>query len=168
MKVCRICGAQCDDSDSFCQVCGKPLKKQKNSVVIAIIAAVAILVLTTLVIIAGSALSRQKKDIDSSRRQKEIAELENTPHTSDAVIDDYDYRVSGGYVYIDGTIRNTSNKYISYYEIGIQYVDAYGNVVDSDWTNGNKLGAFESQSFDAMHKNSGNWKKIRVYVREVS
>ena len=51
--------------------------------------------------------------------------------------------VKGNYIYIEGNVKNHSNKEIRYYEIGVSLLDNQGNVVDPSYTNGSDLGARE-------------------------
>lgn len=170
MKKCQQCGGTYSDDMTYCSVCGKTLRNSVSRTRIAVLISAAVsLTLIVLIALGGSALKKQQKAIDDSNRQKRINEVLNTPTTSDVVIhSDYNIRQSGDYVYIDGTIENVSEKNVRYYEIGIRFYDRNGTIVDTDMTNGSNLGVGEMQTFSTMHRDSHNWSKVDLYIREVS
>ncbi len=84
------------------------------------------------------------------------------------ILSDWTTRTSRNYLYIEGTVKNTSSKDVRYYEIGVKFLDRSGNVVDTDWTNGTDLDAGDSQRFEIMHKKDISYSNIRLYIKEVS
>ena len=55
-----------------------------------------------------------------------------------------------------------------YYEIGVRFFDASGNVVDTDYTNGLDLEAGDSRQFEIMHKANVNYSQVSLYVKDVN
>ena len=174
----KKCSKQYDDSFVFCPDCGERLSpsapkiSKRNALLIVCIAA-------ALLIVGGSVheLSQVKsKRTPSSRANTIVAffcfalqEYLSTPTTGDlTILSDWTTRTSRNYLYIEGTVKNTSSKDVRYYEIGVKFLDRSGNVVDTDWTNGTDLDAGDSQRFEIMHKKDISYSNIRLYIKEVS
>lgn len=173
MKKCKKCSRQYDDSFIFCPDCGEKLSpaapkiSKRNALLIVCIAA-------ALLIVGGSVhelsqVKSQKDAIEQSKYDRALQEYLSTPTTSDlTILSDWTTRTSRNYLYIEGTVKNTSSKDVRYYEIGVKFLDRSGNVVDTDWTNGTDLDAGDSQRFEIMHKKDISYSNIRLYIKEVS
>lgn len=169
----KKCSKQYDDSFVFCPDCGERLSpsapkiSKRNALLIVCIAA-------ALLIIGGSVhelsqVKSQKDAIEQSKYDRALQEYLSTPTTGDlTILSDWTTRTSRNYLYIEGTVKNTSSKDVRYYEIGVKFLDRSGNVVDTDWTNGTDLDAGDSQRFEIMHKKDISYSNIRLYIKEVS
>ena len=113
--------------------------------------------------------TEQQEAIKNYQTQKYFEDLRNTPKTSDLKIDSgWTHKIKGDYIYIDGSVTNISSKFIVYYEIGVEFLDLTGKVVDTDWTNGTDVSSYTSQEFSLMHKWNSKYSKINLYIKEVS
>ena len=169
----KKCSKQYDDSFVFCPDCGERLSpsapkiSKRNALLIVCIAA-------ALLIVGGSIhelsqVKSQKDAIEQSKYDRALQEYLSTPTTGDlTILSDWTTRTSRNYLYIEGTVKNTSSKDVRYYEIGVKFLDRSGNVVDTDWTNGTDLDAGDSQRFEIMHKKDISYSNIRLYIKEVS
>ena len=169
----KKCSKQYDDSFVFCPDCGERLSpsapkiSKRNALLIVCIAA-------ALLIVGGSVhelsqVKSQKDAIEQSKYDRALQEYLSTPTTGDlTILSDWTTRTSRNYLYIEGTVKNTSSKDVRYYEIGVRFLDRSGNVVDTDWTNGTNLNAGDSQRFEIMHKKDISYSNIRLYIKEVS
>jgi len=78
------------------------------------------------------------------------------------------WTIDGDYDYINGSVKNIGSKTISYFEVTVDFLDASGNVLDSDYTNsGQNLNAGNMKAFDLMHEHISGSEKARAYVNEV-
>lgn len=112
---------------------------------------------------------KQKDAIEQSKYDRALQEYLSTPTTGDlTILSDWTTRTSRNYLYIEGTVKNTSSKDVRYYEIGVKFLDRSGNVVGTNWTNGTDLDAGDSQRFEIMHKKDISYSNIRLYIKEVS
>ena len=113
-------------------------------------------------------LKKQQDAIKIGQYERAVEEYRTTPTTSDIEINPgWRHYIKGDYIYIEGSVKNSSNKEIRYYEIGIKFLDNQGNVVDFSYTNGSNLGPGEAQEFSTMHKNNSKYCEIRLYIKEV-
>jgi hypothetical protein len=143
--------------------------KQSNKLLVPIIAGIVICaaVISIVAFEASKVYSiRQEKETAQMRRQLE--EYLATPTTSDLLVNDTSDRTKGNYVYITGSVTNTSStKTISYFEVGVKFYNSSGSVVDSDWTNdATDLKPGETRQFEIMHK-KGVFSRYSVFVQEV-
>lgn len=98
-----------------------------------------------------SQVKSQKGAIEQSKYDRALQEYLSTPTTGGlTILSDWTTRTSRNYLYIEGTVKNTSSKDVRYYEIGVKFLDRSGNVVDTDWTNGTDLDAGDSQRFESI------------------
>lgn len=126
MKECKKCSKQYDDSFVFCPDCGERLSpsapkiSKRNALLIVCIAA-------TLLIAGGSAhelsqVKSQKDAIEQSKYDRALQEYLSTPTTGDlTILSDWTTRTSRNYLYIEGTVKNTSSKDVRSYEIGSNF-----------------------------------------------
>lgn len=66
---------------------------------------------------------------------------------------------SGNYAYVSGTVTNTGTYQIKYVKVKAVCKDAYGNIVDTDWTyavDSTWLNPGESKNFEMMVKDSNH------------
>ena len=176
MKVCPNCKNTSSDDLSFCSICGNRLKQQKTPIK-NIYMSIAISAIVIIVIIGiGFTISEQKKISDTKKEIKDykyhkaLEEYRNTPTTSDIRINrNWTTEKSGNYIYIKGTVTNTSaSKTISYFEVEAKFYNKYGNVIDSEWTNdGDDLSPGESRKFEIMHKCNSDETDIKLLIKEV-
>ena len=126
MKECKKCSKQYDDSFVFCPDCGERLSpsapkiSKRNALLIVCIAA-------ALLIADGSVhelsqVKSQKDAIEQSKYDRALQEYLSTPTTGDlTILSDWTTRTSRNYLYIEGTVKNTSSKDVRYYEIGSNF-----------------------------------------------
>ena len=183
MKKCPKCNKIYDDDYSFCNICGGTLQNDDTTnlkkklmerrdiiigiVVVCLVASIGI----------GITVSEQRKmketrqEIEDYKYEKAVREYKATPTTSDIKVNsDWTQKKSGDYIYINGSVTNTSSsKTISYFEVEAKFYDSKGNVIDSDWTNdGDDLEPGESRKFEIMHKYDSNTKDIRLSIKDVN
>lgn len=182
MKKCPKCNKSYNDEFSFCNSCGEKLI-DNNATVIKntlvgkrnIIIGIAVVIVVAVIGI-GITISEQKKMSDTKQAiedykyEKAVQEYKSTPTTSDLRVNsDWTQKKSGNYIYINGSVTNTSSsKTISYFEVEAKFYDSKGNVIDSDWTNdGDELEPGESRNFEIMHKYDSSVDDIRLSVKDV-
>lgn len=173
MKHCNSCSKNYSEKYEFCPECGKPLGKQhgvnSSKKTFAYLIGLVLIVVAVITLHEQMQLKEQQDAIQAGQYERVIKEYRATPTTSDIEIaPDWKHYLKGNYIYIEGSIKNSSNKEIRYYEIGIKFLDNQGNVVDSSYTNGSDLGAHESQEFSAMHQNNSKYSEIKLYIKKVN
>lgn len=173
MKICVKCLTKYDADYDYCPKCGSNLKPIPSGIskysVIALLCAVLVIIVIVGMFKETSAIQKQQDEIIQGRYERALEEQRNTPSTSDLTINqDWSHRRDGKYIYITGTVSNNSTKDINYYEIGVRFFDASGNVVDTDYTNGLDLEAGDSRQFEIMHKANVNYSQISLYVKDVN
>ena len=136
-----------------------------------------IIVVAVAIIGIGITISEQKKMSDAKQAiedykyEKAVQEYKSSPTTSDLRVNsDWTQKKSGNYIYINGSVTNTSSsKIINYFEVEAKFYDSKGNVIDSDWTNdGEKLEPGESRKFEIMHKYDSSVDAIRLSIKDVN
>lgn len=177
MKICPKCKKTYTDDFAFCNNCGCSLEQQKipitqnkNMLLAIIIVAIVAVVGIGFAITEQKKLSDTRKEIEDYKYNKVLEEYRNTPTTSDIRVNsDWTTEISGNYIYIKGTVTNTSySKTISYFEVEAKFYDKYGNVIDSDWTNdGKDLAPGESRKFEIMHIYSSDEQTIKLSIKDV-
>lgn len=177
MKVCPKCKKTYVDDFGFCNTCGcslelqkVPITKNKNILTAIIIVAIVAIIGIGLVVLEQKKINDTRKEIEDYKYNKVLEEYRNTPTASDIRVNsDWTIEKSGNYIYIKGTVTNTSHsKTISYFEVEAKFYDKYGNVIDSDWTNdGDDLAPGESRKFEIMHKYSSDEKDIKLSIKDV-
>lgn len=69
-----------------------------------------------------SQVKSQKDAIEQSKYDRALQEYLSTPTTGDlTILSDWTTRTSRNYLYIEGTVKNTSSKDVRYYEIGSNF-----------------------------------------------
>lgn len=77
------------------------------------------------------------------------------------------FELEGNYMYVHGSVENTGDKDISYYEIYAEYMDKDGKVIDSDWTNGTDVRVGAQQRFEIMTRYDERIETCRLSIREI-
>lgn len=178
---CPKCSKTLKDGSDFCIFCGTSTKSTpainvmiqnllSKKYLVIIVGVVVVLGVVFFIISENNNRQKIKDDIESYYWQKEWSEYANKPSSYDLTIQSgWTKRVSGNYMYIEGTVKNTSDKTISYYEINAKFYDSKGNVIDTDYTNSGKdLAPGESRKFEIMHKNDYNITDVKLSVGDVS
>ena len=76
--------------------------------------------------------------------------------------------IRGRYSYLEGAVVNNSNKNVEYFKVVAEYMDTYGNVVDTAYTNsGQTLRPGNQKRIRIMNKYGGNETKVNVIIEEV-
>ena len=159
-RLCRRqqkCSKQYDDSFVFCPDCGERLSpsapkiSKRNALLIVCIAA-------ALLIIGGSVhelsqVKSQKDAIEQSKYDRALQEYLSTPTTGDlTILSDWTTRTSRNYLYIEGTVKNTSSKDVRYYEIGVKFFGPQRKCRRHRLDKRHGPDAGDSQRFEIMHK----------------
>lgn len=170
MKKCKHCGMEQAKDADFCVGCGESIKssgQQKKIIAVCL----SLVLVTGLVLVKDMITQEQnRKKLEEEQIDRWVEDYMNTPKTSDiSFSDDWNMRYNGDYIYVEGTITNTGTNPIRYYKITVNFLDFYGEVADSDWTNGSGLGVGESQVVSLMHKKpSADIWNYKYFVTEVS
>ena len=112
-----------------------------------------------------------RQTIEDYKYKKALQEYKSKPTISDIRVNsEWTTEKSGNYIYIKGSVTNTSvSKTISYFEVEAKFYDSNEKVIDSDWTNdGEELEPGETRQFEIMHKYNSSEKDIRLYIKEVN
>jgi len=183
MKKCPKCNKLYNDDFSFCNTCGEKLLDdnatiiknmviEKRDIFIGIIIVVAVAIIGIGITISEQKkMSDAKQAIEDYKYEKAVQEYKSSPTTSDLRVNsDWTQKKSGNYIYINGSVTNTSSsKIINYFEVEAKFYDSKGNVIDSDWTNdGDKLEPGESRKFEIMHKYDSSVDAIRLSIKDVN
>ena len=174
MKVCPKCKAKYSDELAYCTVCGYKLSQMKRlnknkAIIIGIVCLVAFLGIGV-GLLEQKRISDVRKRIDKNAEEKALEEYRNTPTIRDIQINgDWTVSREGDYLYIRGSVTNVSStKTISYYEVEAKFLDEYGDVIDSDWTNsGDDLEPGESRKFEIMHECSFDEDDVKLSIKDV-
>lgn len=179
MKWCSKCGKTVEDKYNFCTYCGVPLKSSithhcknipRKWIALITVGLVIILLISAYMINENRKFNEARKAIEDYKTSKIINEYLLKPKTSDLQIEkEWIWEKDGDYIYIRGSVKNISEKTISYFKILAEFLDNNGNVIDSDWTNdGDDLKPNTSRKFEIMHRYDSNFKRVRLEVSEVS
>lgn len=178
MKQCLKCHKQYDDNFDYCSICGSKLEpvtlKHKilsNKRIYVIIACCLLLACGIgYTIHENTKFSNMKQTMQTDQVNKEMENLASKPLTSDLEIESgWKWRVDGDYIYIDGSVKNISEKTINYFEVGASFLNYDGNILDSDYTNdAQPLLPDTSRKFEIMHKNDSNYNKVSLCIQKVS
>ncbi|WP_157882690.1 FxLYD domain-containing protein [Thermoclostridium stercorarium] len=83
------------------------------------------------------------------------------------IVEGWKFELEGNYMYVRGSVENTGDKDISYYEIYAEYMDKDGKVIDSDWTNGTDVRVGAQQRFEIMTRYDERIERCRLSIREI-
>jgi len=102
-------------------------------------------------------------------QRNDISQNNSTTVEDDLIIQDgWKSTIKDGYIYINGSVTNKSDKIITYYVITAKYLDENDNVVHSNYTNSiEKLYPDESREFEIMNSYN-NYKFAKLIVEEVN
>lgn len=176
MKKCEKCGSEYSDINDYCQNCGGSLSRishKKPLPKLAILISLLVFAVSITIgyeIIENKRIAGIKDNLKEAQIAREIDEYIAQPKTSDLeIVKGYTYRKDGNYVYINGSVKNISEKTISYYEVEVTFFDSSGSVVDSDYTNdGQDLKSGETRKFEIMHKHDSIFDKYKLSIKNVS
>ena len=110
------------------------------------------------------------KDIERTKLvQQKIEEYEASKNPSSKLeIQGHTHKISDGYIYVTGRVKNVSDDDISYFEVVCKYLDENGQVLDSDYTNsGLVLKPGEMREFEIMHKYREEYSEYEVLIGDV-
>lgn len=138
MKKCKYCQSEIDKKAKVCPQCRREQKSFHIGKVL--IAVILVLVLTILFV-----------------RNQALDDYELSSPVSSYKKDNFSYEVSNSYAdeygisyYIEGKVKNNSNKDYSYVEIEFVCYDAEGNNLGTVVDNTNNLMAYETWKFKGM------------------
>ncbi len=138
MKKCKYCQTEIDKKAKVCPQCRKEQKSFHIGKVLIVV--VAILVITVLF-----------------ARNQTLDDYEPSSPVSSHKEDNFNYEVSNSYAdeygfsyYIEGTVKNSSNKDYSYVQIEFICYDKDGNNLGTVVDNTNNLMAYETWKFKGM------------------
>ena len=144
MKQCLKCHKQYNDDFDYCSICGSELEPVTLKHKILLEKRIYIIIACCLLFVCGigysihenAKFSNMKQTIQTAQMNNEIEDIASKPLASDMEIESgWTWRVDGDYIYVDGSVKNISEKTINYFEVGANYLDDSGNVLDSDYTN---------------------------------
>ncbi len=143
MKKCRYCQSEIDSKAKICPNCRKKQISPARKII------------GTILIVVGICLIiSQCANIGES-----VKELENSKFT---LTDDHGYSDEYGFAYyIEGTVKNNTNKKYSYVQITFNTYDEAGNVIGSCLDNINNLEANGTWKIQAIC--SGDAKSVKSY-----
>ena len=178
MKQCLKCHEQYNDEFDYCNMCGNKLESVTSKHEILSKKHICIIIVCCLLLTCGIGYSVYENTKFNNMKQimrldqinKEVEDLASQPLTCDLEIESgWTWRVDGNYTYVNGSIKNISNKTINYFEVQADYLNASGNVIDSDYTNdGQPILPNTSRKFEIMHKYDSNYNKVSLSVKKVS
>ena len=112
----------------------------------------------------------QSKRFNYTKKQKELQKLiKILPKHIDSnvlvIIDGWTWVIDGNYTFVRGSVKNTGNVAISYFEVNVKYEDVNKNVLDSDFANWDrKIQPGESKEFQIKHHINKNYQCIDISV----
>lgn len=183
MKMCPKCNQSYNDNFSYCNICGgkltvdnvkriKNIVTEKRNITIGVIIVILIAVFGIGITISEQhKMKDAKQAIEDYKYEKALQEYISTPTTSDLRVNsDWTQEVKRNYIYINGSVTNTSSsKTISYFEVEAKFYDSNGNVIDSDWTNdGDDLEPGETRKFEMMHKYDSSISRTKLSIKDVN
>jgi hypothetical protein len=178
MKQCLKCHKQYNDEFDYCSICGNKLEPVTLKYKVSSKKHIYIIIACCLLLVCGigyavhenTKLSNIKQTMQADQVNKEIEDLASKPLTSDLEIESgWTWRVDGDYIYVNGSVKNISEKTINYFEVGASFLDSNGNVLDSDYTNSaQSLLPNTSRKFEIMHKNDSKYNKVSLCIQKVS
>lgn len=183
MKKCAHCNKFFDDKFDFCTSCGEKLEQQTQAKAISAVQGipkrwlfVGLSGLAVVLLVVGYIVNENKKFSDAQQAiqdhkiQQYIDEQVSKVNTWDLHIESgWTWEKDGNYIYIRGSVKNVSDKTISYFKLSADFLDSKGNIIDSDWTNdGDGLKPNASQKFEFMHKYDSAVKDIKLEISEVN
>lgn len=178
MKQCLKCHKQYGDDFNYCSICGSKLEPVATKYKISSKKHIYVIIACCLLLVCGigyaihenTKLNTIKQTMQADQINKEIEDLASKPLTSDLEIESgWTWRVDGDYIYVDGSVKNISERTIDYFEIGASFLDSNGNVLDSDYTNNAQpLLPNTSRKFEIMHKHDSNYNKVSLCIQKVS
>ena len=136
MKKCKHCQSEIDDKARVCPNCGK--KQGKPILLIIIIVIIIIAVIATL---GGAGETENEPSQTGTTEKKENLVLEDGYSGS---LDEY-----GALYYIDGYVKNNSDKDYEYVQIEFTAYDSEGNTLGSCYDNTSSLEADGRWKFKA-------------------
>lgn len=179
MKTCRKCSQNFSDNFDFCTICGEPLQnissnKKKILYIPWLFLIMAILSIGVILIVyifnENKSFSDTRQLIEDYKTDKIVSDMLATPDTSDIeIVDGWKWERDGNYIYIRGSVKNVSEKVISYFEITADFLNTNGDIIDSDMTNdGDELQPNTSRKFEIMHKYDSKFKKVKLRISDIS
>jgi len=169
MKICPNCHIEYTDELNFCKRCGTTLiqkPKENKSKPIIVISCIVIVIVIVIAIPIYEVVKQNniKAEMKSQRIQKEL----NKPQADDLTIDPgWTMTKESDYLYVNGSVTNSSSKSISYYEVKAYFYDDEDEMVDSDYTSGSDIEPGETQTFEIMHKDEGDIEATSVEISDI-
>ena len=124
MKKCKECGADISSSAKVCPKCGKKLKGSKSKIIIGII----------IIFVGIGVIASSPENVNTSNELKNTISQEKFTLLSDRMTED-----GIGSTYIEGEIKNNTNKQYSYVQVSFNLYDSKGNQLGTALANINNL-----------------------------
>lgn len=81
--------------------------------------------------------------------------------------DGWKWKKDGNYTYITGSVKNETEKDITYFKLTAEYKDSAGTTLDTNYTNsGETISPGAMKKFEIMHKYDADFKKVAIKVVE--
>lgn len=142
MKKCKYCQSEIDDKAKVCPKCGKKQGMPKWLIVV-----IVIIVIIVIASLGGSNTEEKQEQTGTTTETKDNVVLEDG-HTGS--LDEY-----GTFYYIDGYIKNNTDKDYSYISVEFTTYDKDGNTLGTCLDNNSSLEA------------NGRWKFHAICVDDV-
>lgn len=84
------------------------------------------------------------------------------------VVDDFDIKIEDRYLYVRGSVINSSSRTVGYWKVTANFMNKQGKIIDSGFTNAlETLLPGASKRFEIMHETLPGLADMRCYVEEV-
>lgn len=195
--ICKNCGAGLPDETSFCSKCGHDLRdnNDKNQLTMKFEIPKKTKVSHELIkkfskIIHSSKIQISKKTKQSHKLVKKFSEnihlknielskkttrlhklIKKLPLSINSreliIIEGWTWGTEGNYTYLRGSVKNIGNKAINHFEVNVKYEDVNKNVLDSDFTNWDRvLQPGDCKQFEIMHHLNENYHSVDISVND--
>ena len=135
MKKCKECGADISSSAKVCPKCGKKLKGSKSKIIIGII----------IIFVGIGVIASSPENVNTSNELKNTISQEKFTLLSDRMTED-----GIGSTYIEGEIKNNTNKQYSYVQVSFNLYDSKGNQLGTALANINNLDSNATWKYKAI------------------
>jgi len=104
------------------------------------------------------------KKVSAAREERKVAAAESLAGCD---IEETEVRNEDGYMYLQGKVRNNGDRPVEFIKIRVEWLDADGVVLDSDWTyaiGGEGLRSGSAKGFEVMTPYDDRMEKYRCWL----